>query len=86
PDAYLLNSIYRLQLGGNIQWKDAWYSHPAGFGNTLLVDGNLISNGARQFYEPETCPGRNGPAQRDVSSGDVPPPNGEGGQGLGPTF
>ena len=58
-DAYLLNSTYRLQLGGNIQWKDVWYSHPVGFGNTLLVDGNLIANGARQFYcASALCPGR----------------------------
>jgi len=56
-DAYLLNSTYRLQLGGDIRWKDVWYSHPVGFGNTLLVDGNLIPNGARQFYDPERCPG-----------------------------
>jgi hypothetical protein len=60
-DAYLLNSTYRLHLGGNIQWKDAWYSHPAGFGNTLLVDGNLIPNGTRQSYSPERCPGRQAP-------------------------
>ncbi len=60
-DAYLLNSTYRLQLGGNIQWKDVWYSHPGGFGNTLVVDGSPIANGTRQFYDPERCPGRQAP-------------------------
>ena len=60
-DPYLLNSTYRLQLGGNIPWKDVWYSHPKGFGNTLLVDGIRIPNGARQFYDPERCPGLQAP-------------------------
>jgi len=55
-DPYLLNSSYTLNLGGNIAWDDVWYSHPAGFGNTLTVDGALIPNGSRVAYNPaKTC-------------------------------
>jgi hypothetical protein len=52
---YLLNSTFRLTLGGDVSWEDVWFSHPAGFGNTLEVDGGAIANGARQFYHPEPC-------------------------------
>jgi len=54
---YLRNSTYTLALGGNIQWSDVWFSHPDGFGNTLVVDGQAIPNGERQLYDPDTCPG-----------------------------
>jgi len=54
---YLRNSTYSLALGGNIQWSDVWFSHPEGFGNTLVVDGDPIANGERQFYDPDICPG-----------------------------
>jgi hypothetical protein len=54
---YLLNSTYTVALGGNIRWEDVWFSHPGGFGNTLVVDGQPIANGTRVFYDPNTCPG-----------------------------
>jgi hypothetical protein len=55
-DPYLLNSSYTLSLGGNIAWDDVWYSHPAGFGNTLTVDGVVIPNGSRVAYDgARTC-------------------------------
>jgi hypothetical protein len=54
---YLLNSTFRVSLGGDLDWSDAWFSHPAGFGNTLVVDGEMIANGSRQFYEETGCPG-----------------------------
>jgi hypothetical protein len=54
---YLLNSTFNLALHGNIDWSEVWYSHPAGFGNTLIVDGETIANGARQFYDATGCPG-----------------------------
>jgi len=54
---YLLNSTFQLSLGGNLSWDEVWYGHPAGFGNTLLVDGQPIANGNRQFYSATTCPG-----------------------------
>ncbi len=57
---YLENSTYRLALGGDIQWKDVWFGHEKGHGNTLVVDGRRIPNGVRQFYDPETCPGTTG--------------------------
>ena len=41
----------------DLSWADAWFGHPAGFGNTLIVDGNVIPNGGRQFYSATTCPG-----------------------------
>lgn len=54
---YLLNSTFRLDLGGNLSWDEAWFGHEAGFGNTLLVDGEAIANGSRQFYSAAGCPG-----------------------------
>ena len=36
---YLASSTYRLGLGGDVPWAEAWYSHPDGYGNTLVVDG-----------------------------------------------
>jgi hypothetical protein len=43
------NSTYTVTLG-DVAWKDVWYAHPAGFGNTLKVDGETIENGARTAY------------------------------------
>jgi hypothetical protein len=37
-----------------------WYSHPAGLNNTLVVDGTVMDNGARQFYSKDACPGLQG--------------------------
>jgi hypothetical protein len=54
---YLLNSTFQLTLGGDLDWDEVWYGHPAGFGNTLLVDGQPIANGNRQFYDAAGCPG-----------------------------
>ncbi|MEP7067241.1 MAG: hypothetical protein ABI889_14500 [Gemmatimonadota bacterium] len=48
---YLHDSHYTLALGGDVQWADAWYGHPAGYGNTLVVDGVTIPNGARSAYD-----------------------------------
>ncbi len=55
--AYLLNSNITVSLGGNVSWSDVWFAHPAGFGNTLTVDGQPIANGSRQFYSAAGCPG-----------------------------
>jgi len=53
---YLLSSNYTLTLGGDIAWGDVWYAHPAGFGNTLTVDGVQIPNGSRIAYNAaKTC-------------------------------
>jgi hypothetical protein len=54
---YLMNSTFRLTLGGDVHWDDVWFGHPAGFGNTLVVDGVTIANGSRQSYDPVGCPG-----------------------------
>ena len=53
---YLLNSTYRIDLNGNLKFRDVWYGDPAGFGNKLFVDGHLVPNGARQFYSEDGCP------------------------------
>jgi hypothetical protein len=53
----LLNSTYQLSLGGHVDWNDVWFAHAAGFGNTLIVDGQTIANGSRQFYSAAGCPG-----------------------------
>jgi hypothetical protein len=53
---YLLSSNYTLTLGGDLAWGDVWYAHPAGFGNTLTVDGVQIPNGSRIAYDAaRTC-------------------------------
>lgn len=52
----LQNSTFRLTLNGDVLWDDAWFYHPAGFGNTLVVDGTEIANGTRQFYDATGCP------------------------------
>jgi hypothetical protein len=57
-DPYLLNSTYKLTLGGDLRFRDAWFSNPAGFGNTLLVNGREIGHRTRQFFDPESCPAR----------------------------
>jgi hypothetical protein len=54
---YLLNSTFTLSLGGNLDWNEVWFGHPAGLGNTLIVDGQPIANGVRQFYDAAGCPG-----------------------------
>ena len=54
---YLLNSTYRLSLGGDLRFSDAWFSNPKGLGNTLRVNGRLIAHTTRQFFDPTTCPG-----------------------------
>ena len=54
---YLLDSNYRLELGGDLSWDAVWFDHPAGLGNSLIVDGATISNGARHFYSATGCPG-----------------------------
>jgi hypothetical protein len=59
-DPYLHNSTYRLTLGGDLSFADAWFSNRAGFGNTLLVNGRRIANGTRQLFDPDSCPGTTG--------------------------
>jgi hypothetical protein len=39
-----------------LPWDAAWYGHRAGFGNTLIVDGQTMPNGARQFYDASSRP------------------------------
>lgn len=57
PRPYLLNSTFNLTSNGNLSWDDVWYAHSEGFGNTLVVDGQVIANGTRQFYDATGCPG-----------------------------
>jgi len=60
PKPYLLNSTFNLTLNGNLSWDDVWFSHPDGFGNTLIVDGQVMPNGSRNFYDATACPGSSG--------------------------
>jgi hypothetical protein len=54
---YLLNSTFRLSLGGDLPWDGAWYSNPDGNANTLMVDGVIIATGAKVAYDPaRACP------------------------------
>lgn len=60
PRPYLLESTFQLTLNGNLSWDDVWFSHPDGFGNTLVVDGQVMANGSRNFYDAVGCPGSAG--------------------------
>ncbi len=57
---FLRNSTFDLTLGGDVRFRDAWFSNPAGFGNSLIVDGRRIGNGTRQPFDELTCPARRG--------------------------
>ena len=48
---YLKNTKYELNLGSDIPWDKAWYAHPAGFGNSLLMDGVGIPNAIHHSYD-----------------------------------
>jgi hypothetical protein len=49
------NSAYTINLGDNIPWSEAWYSHPVGAGNSLTVNGESIANGSRSAYDARGC-------------------------------
>lgn len=54
---YLKNSTYKINLGGDLAWSDVWYTHPSGFNNTVIVDGQTIPTGSRAPYDAaRTCP------------------------------
>jgi hypothetical protein len=53
---YLLNSTFSISLG-DLPWSQVWFGHPAGFGNTLVIDGVPMDYGNRQFYSASGCPG-----------------------------
>lgn len=48
---YLRNSTYQVTLNGDLQPGDIWYGHPAGLGNTLVVDGVPFANGIVHAYD-----------------------------------
>jgi hypothetical protein len=53
---YLLDSNYNIKLGDDIPWADVWFTHAAGFGNTLVVNGAAVANGSRlSFDAARTC-------------------------------
>ena len=50
--SYLRNSTYSLTFESALAlWDNAWFFHPAGFGNTLLVNGDEMPNGSRTAYD-----------------------------------
>jgi len=55
PGLSAKSSEYKITLGNNITWADAWYSHPANAGNTLTVDGVVIENGSKMAYTAKPC-------------------------------
>ena len=48
---YLKNSAYKVSLGSDLSFANAWYANPTGFGNTLLVNGTTIANGTKHSYD-----------------------------------
>ena len=67
---FLGHSTFQLTLNGDVQFSDAWFSNPPGFGNTLLVDGARIAHTTRQFIDYTSCPARTGAAS-SVASGAI---------------
>jgi len=57
---YLRNATFRLELSEDLRWEDAWFAHPSGLANTLIVNGVPAANGIRQFFDAATCPGLGG--------------------------
>lgn len=54
---YLVGSTFRLDPGPDLSWGNAWYAHPDGYGNSLIVDGSVIQHGAYAAYDPSrACP------------------------------
>lgn len=55
----LHNSTFRIDLSEDLNWADAWYSHPAGFSNKLYVNGKTVSNttSSNHQYSETMCPG-----------------------------
>lgn len=48
---YVRNSTYQVTLNGDLAPGDIWYGHPAGFDNTLVVDGVPFPNGIVHAYD-----------------------------------
>jgi hypothetical protein len=50
---YLRNSTYTMRFDNDTSLgvRNMWYAHPAGFGNTLIVNGVVVPNGTRQSYD-----------------------------------
>ncbi len=48
---YLRNSTYQVTLNGDLPPGAIWYGHPAGFDNTLVVDGVPFANGIVHAYD-----------------------------------
>ena len=47
----VLSSTYTLALGTDISWANAWYANPSGFGNSLMVNGQVLPSGSRFAYD-----------------------------------
>ncbi len=55
--SYLRNSLYTLTLGTETPWSSVWVAHPAGFGNALTVNGEVMDNITRTAYDAaRVCP------------------------------
>jgi hypothetical protein len=53
---YLINSSYKLNFGNDISWGDVWFANASGFGNTLMVNGEVLPSGAFAPYDAtRTC-------------------------------
>jgi hypothetical protein len=54
---FLLNSTYRLSLGGDLSWDAAWFAHPQALGNSLIVDNAPVATGSHHSFDQNGCPG-----------------------------
>jgi len=54
----LRQSTFRLSLGQDLRWQDAWYGNPDGFDNSLIVDDARIPYGSRAGYDAKRGCGR----------------------------
>lgn len=55
--ATMLNSTFKLSLGSDISFDNAWFANPPGAGNTLIVNGQEMPSGSRTSYDAaRVCP------------------------------
>ena len=55
--SYLKSSTYSITSAGDLPLDKAWVAHPAGYGNTLILNGQTMPNGNNTAYAAtRVCP------------------------------
>lgn len=53
---YLTNSTYAISLGGDVPASRRWIDNPAGYGNSLVIDGQPVGNTTPLATVPASAP------------------------------